>query len=286
MRLSITHRTAYHYGAPIPYALQQLRMIPKDSAGQKVIEWTTQVEGGTRQVEYFDQHNNHVELFSLDPDQVDVVIRCEGVVETSDTAGAVGKHGGFAPLWYFLRSTARTKPGPSVRKMLREFEDPGAGDGDAVRLHALSNHIRDLVAYKIGETGSDTTAEQSLSEGHGVCQDHAHIFLSAARLLGYPARYVSGYLLIDGVIDQDAGHAWAEAHIPHLGWIGFDVSNGISPDPRYVRVATGLDHREAAPASGMVMGGVSESLDVDLRVQEQQQDQIQGQHQQQSQKQQ
>jgi len=268
MRLLITHRTSYHYDQPMPYALQQLRMIPKDSAGQRVIAWKTEVTGGTRQVEYLDQHNNHVELFSFNSGQQDVEIHCTGEVETSDTAGTVGQHGGFAPLWYFKRDTSFTRPGPTIRRLVRRFEDPGTEGGDSPRLHALLNLIRSQVRYEVGATHSTTTAEEALLAGHGVCQDHAHLFIAAARLLGYPARYVSGYLLIEGQVDQDAGHAWAEVHVPLLGWVGFDVSNGISPDERYVRVATGLDYREAAPIAGIVFGAGSEAMHVSLQVQQ------------------
>ena len=69
-------------------------------------------------------------------------------------------------------------------------------------------------------------------------------------------------------ITQDATHAWAEIFIPHLGWTGFDVSNQISPDDRYVRVATGLDYSEAAPISGLTLGGQNESISVDVQVQQ------------------
>lgn len=268
MLLNIVHRTVYDYDAKIPYALQQLRMTPKDSAGQKVINWISNIDGGNRQASYLDQHNNRVDLFSFPEDQNQIVIHVEGQVETSDTAGTVGKHGGYAPLWYFQRETPLTRPGPAIRKMVRQFDDPGTDNGDAPRLFALLNLIRDTVRYEIGTSHSDTTAEEALVAQTGVCQDHAHLFIAAARLLGYPARYVSGYLLIDGTVDQDAGHGWAEVHVPLLGWIGFDVSNGISPDERYVRVATGLDFKEASPVSGLIFGGAQAKLTVTLRVEE------------------
>ena len=75
-----------------------------------------------------------------------------------------------------------------------------------------------------------------------------------------PARYVSGYLMMNDRIEQEATHAWAEAWVQGLGWVGFDVSNGISPDPRYVRVATGRDYRDAAPITGISFGPVAEHL--------------------------
>ena len=70
-------------------------------------------------------------------------------------------------------------------------------------------------------------------------------------------------------IDQEAGHAWAEAHVDHLGWVGFDISNGISPDERYVRVATGRDYAEAAPVTGMSYGAGESLLEVRLAVEQQ-----------------
>src|SRR3546814_19453731 len=79
------------------------------------------------------------------------------------------------------------------------------------------------------------------------------------RHLGHPARYVSGYLMMNDRTRQDATHAWAEAHFDHIGWIGFDISNGHSPDQRYIRVATGLDYRDAAPVRGMRYGAAQRS---------------------------
>ena len=131
--------------------------------------------------------------------------------------------------------------------------------------------IAERVRYETGKTHSETTIEDALEAGHGVCQDHAHIFVSAARLLGHPARYVSGYLMLLDRVEQDASHAWAEAHVEGIGWIGFDPSNGICPDERYVRVATGLDYRDAAPISGLRYGDGGEDMEVSLQVQQVQQ---------------
>lgn len=264
MRLKIAHHTHYSYDRPVPYALLQLRVIPKPTAGQKILSWRTTLEGAQQEVAFTDQHNNHVELLQSDPGCRTVSIRSEGEVETADVSGVVGQHGGYAPLWYFMRSTGHTKAGPNIRNLVKtlgkDFEN------DISRLHGLSALILSKVAYEAGRTDFETLGERALEAGHGVCQDHAHIFLSAARLMGYPARYVSGYLLMDDRIEQNAGHAWAEAHVDGLGWVGFDVSNGISPDARYVRVATGLDYDEAAPISGMVFGGAKESLSVAITV--------------------
>lgn len=140
-------------------------------------------------------------------------------------------------------------------------------------LHRLSAAILEAVAYLPGETSVRTSGEEAAAIGAGVCQDHAHIFIGAARALGIPARYISGYLMMNDRIDQEAGHAWAEVHVGALGWVGFDVSNGISPDERYVRVATGRDYREAAPITGMSYGSGESLLEVKLAVEQQALDQ-------------
>jgi transglutaminase-like putative cysteine protease len=93
--------------------------------------------------------------------------------------------------------------------------------------------------------------------------------IAAARSLGFSSRYVSGYLMMNDRVHQEAAHAWAEIYVTDIGWIGFDVSNGISPDERYVRVACGLDYKEAAPVSGVRFGDSAEALSVSLQVEQQ-----------------
>lgn len=267
MRLKVLHRTSYSYERRLGYGLQELRLTPKNRPGQEVLHWETIIEGGRQEVAFDDQHKNHVILISFSGDGRDIVVTSRGEVVTTDNAGLVGRHQGFAPLWLFEQPTALTRPGPLVRKLVRGL--PGEEPEPLPRLHALSARIRDAVAYLVGKTDPETTAEAALEHGQGVCQDHAHVFIAGARAMGFPARYVSGYLMMDDRVHQDATHAWAEAHIEGLGWVGFDVSNGISPDERYVRVATGLDYREAAPISGLSFGDHgAESLAVDIQVQQ------------------
>ncbi|MGB5705732.1 MAG: transglutaminase family protein [Arenicellales bacterium] len=266
MRLKISHHTSYHYDEPVQYALQQLRLTPKTNVSQKVISWSTTIKGGREEVEFDDHNNNRVVLISFEPGCQSVSFLSEGEVETTDTSGIIGKHGGYAPLWYFKRYTELTTPGPHVRSLVKELGNDFCDDVN--KMHELSELVERKVVYETGRTDSSTKAEDTLEVGHGVCQDHTHVFICAVRLMGLPARYVSGYLMIDDRIDQEASHAWAEVYISDVGWIGFDVSNRISPDHRYVRVATGLDYREAAPISGMRYGDSSESMEVSLQVQQ------------------
>lgn len=259
LTLSIRHTTHYAFTQPVVHALQRLRLTPKETQGQRIIDWRMTFDNAHAELQYDDQHFNHVTLIGLEPGAREVTVTCEGVVETEDNAGVIGRHSGHLPLWSFLRQTPLTRPGAKLRGLLREVQGP-ADKAPLEFLHALSDLIRGRITYEAGRTHSGTTAEEAVIHGFGVCQDHAHIFIGAARANGIPARYVSGYLMMDDRIQQEATHAWAEAHVEGLGWVGFDVSNGISPDPRYVRVATGSDYRDAAPVTGISFGGAADEV--------------------------
>jgi transglutaminase-like putative cysteine protease len=264
--LHVSHQTRYQFDRPVGYALQRLKLRPKDNAGQTVTHWTVEIDGGTIECTSEDAHLNHVDLVSVEPGRSDITIKCSGNVSTTNDDGIIGRHRGMIPLWCFQRQTPLTTPGRAVMKMLSGFhiEPKNMLSG----LHGLSELVRGQLPYEDGHTSSNTTAEQALAIGKGVCQDHAHIFLAAARHLSIPARYVSGYLLMEGVTDQSASHAWVEAHVDSLGWVGFDVSNGYSPDQRYIRVATGFDYRDAAPITGLSFGAADKSMVVSLRVEQ------------------
>ena len=267
MRLSVRHTTRYTYSEPAIHGLLRLRLKPKSTQGQEIVDWTMRFENAHTELEYEDQHHNTVTLAAADDNARHVTVECKGTVSTEDNAGVIGRHSGHLPLWSFMGQTSLTKPGPRLRALLN---DVGKPDGDPLELlHALSSAIRDRVEYRIGETGVRTTAEEAIRQGSGVCQDHAHVFISAARAMEIPARYVSGYLMMNDRVDQDATHAWAEAHVDGLGWVGFDISNGISPDRRYVRVATGRDYRDAAPLTGISFGGQQEGMEVEVAVEQQ-----------------
>ena len=267
MRLSIHHLTRYYFDEPVTHGLQRLRLTPKSTSGQRVVEWSMALEGATRQAEYDDQNHNRTTLIALLPGTRELTVTCAGMVETADNAGVIGRHAGHLPLWHFLDQTSATRPGPRMRGMVAGLP---VEDDAVATLHRLSAAVLGAVEYATGHTDVQTSAEEALASGRGVCQDHAQIFVACARMLGVPARYVSGYLMMNDRIEQEAGHAWAEAHVDGLGWVGFDVSNGISPDPRYVRLATGRDYRDAAPITGITFGSATEALHVDVAVEQQQ----------------
>ena len=263
MRLSIRHSTSYVYDVPPLLALQRLRLGPPSGPDLRVHMWRIDLEGAREEASFVDGHGNSTMLVSSAPNADAMTVTVTGDVETLRSDGVVGTMPGVSR-WLYRRTTPLTAPGVRVRGLATHV------DGTLASLHDLTRRVREAIDYRIGETDAETTAEAALAAGTGVCQDHAHAFCAAARVAGVPARYVSGYLRMDDREEQDAMHAWAEAFVDGLGWVGFDPANGYSPDERYVAVARGLDYRDAAPVQGLVRGiGAgerTERMDVSLVV--------------------
>lgn len=264
MRISINHVSRYTYDLPATYAIQTLRLTPPTFAGQTIQDWTITAPGFAKATAFRDSFGNAAHLVTFTESHRDSVIIAKGVVDTEDRAGVVQGLMEIVPLRTYLRQTVNTTPGERVRALAEKATTHHNLD----RFHALMGDVREAVAYTIGVTSAVTTAEQALEIGSGVCQDHAHIFIAAARLLGAPARYVNGYFVSGSDEAAEAHHAWAEVYIEDLGWVGFDPANGICPNELYVRLATGLDAASSAPIRGTRRGGAGEALDVRVDVQQ------------------
>jgi transglutaminase-like putative cysteine protease len=166
----------------------------------------------------------------------------------------------------FLRTTPLTAPDAAIAACAHEVA-AGAGADPLELLHALLARINSEIVFDADPTHSATTAAEAFALKRGVCQDLTHVFIAAAREIGFPARYVGGYFhRADGVVRQEAGHAWAEAHIDSLGWVAFDPANGICATDAHIRVAIGLDYLGAAPVRGTRYGGGAEFLAVTVMV--------------------
>jgi transglutaminase-like putative cysteine protease len=256
MRIRVRHTTSYSYTSHVEYEAQALRLAPRNHAGQRVLSWRVTDMAGRALPATDDGYGNVVHLLTIVRSHREAGVIAEGEVETSDTHGIVREAPETLPVSYWRRTTDATTPDAALRQLAAEVE----GVADRIeRLHRLMALVRQRIDYVIGHTDATTTAAEALAHAKGVCQDHAHVFITCARLLGYPARYVSGYLWTsDQIASGEAGHAWAEAHVPDLGWIGFDPANNTCPTEAYVRMAIGLDYGEAAPVRGVRRGGRAE----------------------------
>jgi transglutaminase-like putative cysteine protease len=263
--LTVFHRTRYTYSTPARYAVLSVRLTPPSFDGQRVLTWRLSAPGLEHGRVFTDAFGNVVHQLTVTQTHDELVLEAAGAVETDDRNGVVQGLPEPAPLRVYLRQTTLTAPDEAIRALAAAVRE----DGTVARLHDLMHRVRDAVAYEIGATRAHTGAAQALADGKGVCQDHAHIFIAAARTLGIPARYVTGYLLVPRAALAAAQHAWAEAWVDDLGWVGFDVANRVCPTADYVRLACGLDSCYAAPVRGSRRGGDAEQLDVQVEVQQQ-----------------
>jgi transglutaminase-like putative cysteine protease len=269
MRICVAHETVYRYDPPCTGVIQTLRLTPRNHAGQYVVNWRIDVSADCRLEPQEDAFGNITHAFSLAGPLGELRLLAEGEVETQDTAGVVrGAVERFPPA-LFLRETALTHADKTILVYAAQFPRPTAGNTLAA-LHALLERLHEDIDFDPQATSAAHSAADALREGHGVSEDLAHIFIAVARALGVPARYVAGYFRGEDASDQNgglrAGHAWAEAHVPDLGWIGFDPANGVCATDQHVRVAVGLDYLGAAPVRGAHYGGGQEDVAVKLNV--------------------
>ena len=266
MLISVRHVTSYRYAEPVRYTIQCLRLTPVPFKGQRILSWDVKAPGVEAPLRFTDGFGNTVHVVTIDEPHTEVVIEAGGVLETKDNNGVVaGISNPIAPR-VFLRETPQTRPDAAIVELARSSRREDTLEG----LHELSRQVRDRVEYVPGITDVHTEAAAALADGKGVCQDHAHIFIAGCRSLGVPARYVTGYLYLGEGEGSEAHHAWAEAWVDGLGWVGFDVANRICPTESYVRLAAGLDAGYAAPIKGSRRGGNGEVLDVAVSVLQQQ----------------
>ncbi|HEX9904998.1 MAG TPA: transglutaminase family protein [Propylenella sp.] len=267
MQISIRHTTRYSYDAAGSSAVQRLRLTPSDNRAQRVLSWSIEAAGIEHAAQYVDGFGNRVHLVTHAGPYEALSITAAGEVETNDTGGVLGNLGEAANPRLFLRATPLTQSSRAIDAMAESLSARHMLD----RMHFLLEAIAARVAYVTDTTSAGTTASEAFDAGNGVCQDHAHIFIAAARRLSVPARYVTGYLHVDAEEAAVAHHAWAEAWLDELGWVGFDPANHICPTEFYVRLACGFDAASAAPVTGTHRGGGAESLKVDVIVRQQQQ---------------
>jgi transglutaminase-like putative cysteine protease len=266
MRIHISHLTSYLYETPATGVIQTLRLTPRNHDGQYVARWRIDVSTDCRLDQHQDAFGNVTHAFTADGPLRELTVTVEGEVETRDTQGVVrGAVERFPPSLY-LRETALTSPDAGIASFA-EDSHRRAGDSPLNVLHVMLERLHNDMSYDTVPTQVSTPAAEAFALKRGVCQDLTHVFIAAARSLEIPARYVGGYFhRDDGVIDQEAGHAWAEAFVPELGWVAFDAANGLCATDAHVRVAVGLDYLSAAPLRGTRYGGAGEVLSVKIRV--------------------
>ena len=267
MRLRISHTTVYHYDPPASGAIQLLRLTPRNHDGQYVVRWRIDVSPDARLSAREDAFGNMTHVFTANGPFPELSVTVDGEVETHISDGVVRGTVERFPPSLFLRETPLTQADAAIADLAEGVRNT-SDVATLSRLHLLLQRLHGEMAYDASLTNAPMNAAQAFAIRRGVCRDLTHIFIAAAHCLAIPARYVAGYLkLADGAADRrEAGHAWAEAFVPDLGWVGFDPANGVCPTEAHVRVAIGLDSLGAAPVRGTRYGICTESLQVAIQV--------------------
>ena len=266
MRIRIAHETRYRYDTPPKGVIQTLRLTPRNHDGQYVADWRIDVSADCTLSRQEDAFGNITHSFTADGPLSELAITVEGDVDTRDTGGVVRETIEKFPPSLFLRETPLTKADGAIDAFAKDVA--GTVNGALDRMHALMTGLNRAMTFDADPTHVMTTAIEAFGLKRGVCQDLSHIFIAAARGLDVPARYVSGYYLRSDTVQQTAGHAWVEAHIDGLGWVGFDPTHGVCPSERHVRVAVGLDYLAASPVRGTRYGGAGEAMTVAIAVEQ------------------
>jgi transglutaminase-like putative cysteine protease len=286
MRISVAHESVYRYDPAASGVIQSLRLTPRNHAGQYVVSWRIDISADCRLEAQEDAFGNVVHAFSVDGPLSELRVLAEGMVETQDTAGVVRGAVERFPPSLFARETPLTAADEAIAGYAAQFAAPvagqsqtqgavpvtaggAAGDGTLPMLHALLARLHQDMALDhelaVRTVENTDTAAAAFARRRGACQDVAHVFIAVARSLGVPTRYVSGYFPgADGM--PGSSHAWAEAYVPDLGWVGFDPAYGFCVTDQHVRVAIGLDAIGAAPVRVARYGGGGEAVEVHLAV--------------------
>jgi transglutaminase-like putative cysteine protease len=282
MILRISHITRFEYQMPAYDSHNEVRMRPLEGAGQRCVEFELEISPATSAFEYDDYYGNRVHAFSIHSPHPVLIVAARSLVERVPTARpdappmAFGDflledHARYRSAYDFLSASRHVPFSDPMRKFFW-LTKPDPSEDVAAYAQRVVTFIRDQFVYEPGMTKVQSTADEILSVGAGVCQDFAHLTIGVLRLAGIPSRYVSGYLAPDsnsatGYIGAQASHAWLEAQLPGLGWTGFDPTNGCVVDERHIRVAIGRDYSDITPLRGVYRSqGGKQVMSVELQI--------------------
>jgi transglutaminase-like putative cysteine protease len=243
----------YRYAAPICNLRQRLVVVPRPvHHNQRVLSHRLEVsQPRSRKRMRTDRFGNVVFEISIPKVKEAVDFDVSLIVEQSTGHGPHVEAATRQALDVYLLPSALTRPDTALRAVAAKFAYSGEKGADLAS--AVGGWVYRRMSYGFDRTGVHTTAGQALAAGHGVCQDYAHLMLALCRLLGIPARYVSGHLVGEG-----GTHAWVEVLQPVPGQaveiLAWDPTHDRPADLRYLTVAVGRDYRDVAPISGTYCG--------------------------------
>ena len=272
----IRHTSRFTYSAPISESMMEVRMQPRGDERQRCLRFELTTQPRAHVFAYQDSFGNVVHHFDIPSRHSGLWITADAVVDLVpppaipenlpdttwddlDTLDASGECWHTLQFSHFARDTAL------LGELAHELR--WRRDADPLTLmRRLTSAMFKTFTYDRSETGVDSPIDHALKARGGVCQDLAHIMIALARRIGIPCRYVSGYLSTSSHSHdrsaEGATHAWAEAYLPTLGWVGFDPTNDGLAAERHVRVAVGRDYADVPPTRGVFRGEAGSELSV------------------------
>ena len=277
---SIRHLTKFVYSKAVSESVMEVRMHPRSDSNQRCLTFSLSVSPRCRVFSYRDHLSNNVHHFDIPGQHGQLVVIAESLVEYQPLADipsflapcawqeldAMVSEGDY---WEMLLPSEFACPTPALEKLAREL-DVRRRDDPMMLLRELNHRLYDYFSYSPRTTRVDSPIDEAIASRQGVCQDFAHIMITLVRQLGIPCRYVSGYLYHrKGDRDRsiaDATHAWVEALLPNLGWVGFDPTNALVAGDRHIRTALGRDYSDVPPTRGIFLGRTASDLFVAVQV--------------------
>lgn len=281
MYYSITHRTRFRYSAPISESITEIQMQPRTEYGQRCLQFNLKMTPRAHLNQYTDPLGNTVHYFDIPARHSQLIILAESIVESQpqpplpeslspaaweeiDAAAHIGDH-------IELLLPGRLSNPSSLLRAFAASIGAHRRDDPLTLLRQINAAIYEAFDYVPTSTDVDSHIDDALTDHKGVCQDFAHIMLAIGRELGIPCRYISGYLFHrygsnGGRSAPDATHAWIEALLPGLGWVGFDPTNNMLTDERHIRVAIGREYGDVPPTRGVFKGTAETRLSVEVDV--------------------
>lgn len=275
----IRHHTRFRYSHAVTEGFMELRMQPISDGQQQCHSFKLIVEPQARVLTYQDFMGNLVNHFNIPGKHDQLLMKTDTVVAcyphaslpstlTSRSWQELDALKANIEYWDFLWPSAFAQPTEKLLALAAEIGLDRRMD-PLTLLRWLNTAVYEHFDYAPSSTEVDSPIDVALSNHQGVCQDFAHIMIALVRHIGIPCRYVSGYLFHRDNEDrslEDASHAWVEAWLPEIGWVGFDPTNNLIAEERHIRVAVGRDYADVPPTRGVFRGDATSELDVGVQV--------------------
>ena len=292
---SIQHLTRFDYSNSVCESAMEIRMQPRSDSNQRCLTFSLSVSPRCRVFSYRDHLGNQVHHFDIPGDHRQLVIVAHALVEQQPLGAIPQRLSSSAWLeldtllsqgdfWEMLLPSTFAEPTEALRALAAEWKIARRDDPLSL-LREINGLVYKNFEYLPRSTNVDSPIDVALGSRRGVCQDFAHIMIALTRLLGIPCRYVSGYLChgeaaANGIVMDEglsgetvdergapsATHAWVEAFLPQLGWVGFDPTNDLVANDRHIRTALGRDYADVPPTHGVYRGKTESELSVAVHV--------------------